>query len=322
MTCLLLVRELGQAVARRASGIYRSGVEIDRCLTARGWDVLSHRDRDPLERVPDRVDVIWFYGGSDCQLDQAVAQAVKSRVPIVVTSSYTGHPWRSKWMFDRWQGWGASPLVYYGVWSDLVAHDPQLAAIRQQIVRMHKPLRISDDNVASVHRRGIAFGDLAKAQNTQLTRGLDVAQIVAQLHAAHPQEPLLFFKQYETGRPPPPGAQVVPPQRELLSWLGRRRLFVSLAVEETYAMVPMEAAAVGTPVLYRHMPQSLSQTIGLSGLMYDSAEQLIDLVAALIDDRSAWEAYSLAGHHNARAHQHYAVGNDLALRGLLARGNR
>jgi len=129
------------------------------------------------------------------------------------------------------------------------------------------------------------------------------------------------IEQHKKTDPTLPGTRLVPYQKDLLTWLGNRKLFISLVVEETYAMVPMEAQSVGTPVLYRHMPQSLTQTIGQSGLMFHDEKDLLHLVDLLLSDNTLWQAYSRAGLHNLEAHQHYAAGMDIGLRRVIRRAH-
>ena len=314
---LLLIREMGRAVARRKGGIFRSGVEIERSLRGVGWDVESHRDKSPL---PDKLDadVLWFYGSYNL-VDDAVSKAIASGIPIVVNSSFNNNASRARWMVEHWRRWGSSPLVFFGVWSSLVQFDPRLRLLHQQLVMLPKTLRHGTPNAKLANRSGIALGDLAKLQMQTLTRGFDIPRALARLQETWPDEPLICFQQHTTNEAPYPGVQLVPYQADLLDWLSQCKLFISMVVEETYAMVPMEAQSVGTPVLYRHMPQSLSQTVGQTGLLFRDEEDLLEAVGFLLGNPKAWLAYCRAGIYNSKAHRHYGIGMDIGLRSVVRR---
>lgn len=321
---MLLMRETGRAVARRGGGIYRSGVEIARSLSARGWQVHTHRVQDPLEEVPEGCDVAWFYGGTYEHVDQAVKLCTEAGVPLVINSSYNPSGPRVKNLIGWWERWGRHPLVFFGVWAHPPLFDPRLEDMAPQLVFLPKILRLPQS--AGVRpfkqRTGFAMGDLVKMQMPDMVRGLDVQKVVSLLRERWPDEPVFFIEQHRADEPVYEGATLVPYQNNIHNWLGQRRLFISLVVNETFAMVPMEAQTVGTPVIYRHMPQSLTETVGQSGLMYRDEHDLIDCVEALMSDSSAWDRYSRAGQFNVRAHQHYDVGMDIALRNLIRRARR
>lgn len=317
---LLFIREQGRAAARRAGGIFRSGQEIERVLVGRGWSVTTHRDKSALTAMPD-VDVAWHYGAYD-EIDRAVEQAVTAKVPIIITSSYNNGISNTRWMHTKWQEWGQSTLVYFGLWSHLPMFDTELLKMRDQLVMMPKTLRQGVKNPKFKRRNGFAIGDMVKLQMSHLTREMDIPRAVGRMREAWPDEPVLAFQQHNHGWHPIPGVTVIPYQNDLLGWLAHRKLFVSLVVGETYAMVPMEAQSVGTPVIYRHQPQSLSQTIGQTGWLVRDEDDLLEGIEFMLRVPGAWGAYSRAGLHNSNAHQHYAVGLDLSLRSVIRRSRQ
>jgi len=190
------------------------------------------------------------------------------------------------------------------------------------MVMLPKTFRAPAAKMPFADREGITFGDFKKAVRADLFTGIDPELVIAKVHERFPDEPLLFFKQHYTPKSIFPGTQVVPYQENLPAWLSRRKLFISLVVGETYAMVPIEAQSVGTPVLYRHMPQSLTETIGQSGIMFRDEKDLIDIMEFLLSDEEAWTAYSEAGRHNFHSLQHFKVGMDLALRRVVHKTRR
>jgi len=315
---MLLIREQGKAARSRSGGIYRSGQEIERVLLERGWEVVTHHDKVPLTEVPVGTDVVWFYGKYD-EVDHAILAAFTAKVPIIVTSSYNNTLNRMRWIIGKWQFWRRVPLLFFGLWSYLPLFDPMMREVNEQMVMLPKTLRQGVKSRPFRRRKGFAIGDMVKLQMEWLTAGMDIERTVALLREAWPDEPVISFEQHNHGWDPIPGVELVPYQKDLLGWLSGRKLFISLVVGETYAMVPMEAQSVGTPVLYRHQPQSLSQTIGQTGLPFRDDDDLLAGVDFLLRSPGAWKAYSDSGLHNSNAHQHYAVGMDFALRSVIRR---
>ncbi len=318
---LLLIREQGRAAKRRSGGIYRSGIEIVRVLRERGWAVETLRDKSPITSIPKDVDVVWHYGAYNYMIE-AVELCTAASIPIIVTSSFTNGRDIAKLLNRWWAEWGSHPLVFFGLWSHLPMFDSRIAPIAKQTIMLPKTLRQGAEGPPLKDRSGIALGDLTKLQMGRVMSGFDFEQACARLREEWPDEPLLCFQQHTPLRPPPPGVTLVPYQKDLLSWLSKRKLFISMVSGETYAMVPMEAQSVGTPVLYRHQPQSLSQTIGQTGILFRDIDDMIDGARFLLDDESAWSAFSQSGRHNSAAHQHYGVGMDLALRSVIKRSQR
>jgi len=318
---LLLIREQGRAVAARGGGIYRSGVAIEGALTRLGWSVQAHRIFDPLPAMPE-VDVALFYGPFT-HLDNVATQALAHGTPLVFVTGFYPKKHRVRQLHRWWGQWGKSPLVFFGVWSYSAEYMPPLRDLAPQVVMLPKSLRsFAGDPPPWKERHGITFGDLKKAHRTSLCPGIDVERAIALIRERWPEEPLLFFEQHPTDGPVYEGTWVVPYQTDLLGWLSRRKLFVSFVTHETYAMVPTEAQAAGTPVVYRHMPQSLTETIGQTGLMYRDHQDLLDCMDLLLSDQARWEAYSRAGRLNSAAHQHFDVGLDVALRRIIKLAQR
>jgi hypothetical protein len=92
---------------------------------------------------------------------------------------------------------------------------------------------------------------------------------------------------------------------------------------ETFSMVPAEAQSVGTPVLYRYMPQSLGPHLGFTGYCYSNLDELVMGAVVLYSHQQVWRQLSEAGRANARArgHQHVGGALDLALRKVVLRSS-
>jgi len=81
-------------------------------------------------------------------------------------------------------------------------------------------------------------------------------------------------------------------RKDLISRIGEFRLYVCLINKETFSMVPAEAQSVGTIVLYRNMPQSLNSYFYYSAYMWESTDDLINVIRKIYYDENVWNELS------------------------------
>lgn len=318
---------LGRLAAKRSKGgIARSAQMIRSALTSVGDDVMLREVTEPLTDLPQGTDVIWHYGDWNW-VEQHAAAAIEAKVPIVINSTYDDHRDRRLWMASKLLEWDPahSGLVYLGVFTHEAEMDVRMRTMASRLVALPKTVRVGVGNVNRPFedRSGICLGELEKVGRARLMGGLDVQEVIDRLAREMPGVKLSFYNQYGTcGTKVPTGAEVRGYSAAgFLPWLGQHRLFVSLMRHETFSMVPAEAQSVGTPVLYRYMPQSLGPHLGFTGYCYSTVDELVMGAVVLYSHQTVWKQLNEAGWANARARgqQHVGGSLDLALRKVVLR---
>ena len=297
---------------------------IRQALASVGDEVILREVTELLTDIPQGVDLVWHYGDWKW-VDQQVAASVQAGVPIVVNSTYDDHADRRKWMAERLDEWdpGNSGLVYMGVFTNEAELDVRMSKIASRIVAIPKTVRAEDVSIPFDKREGICLGEVEKLGRVRLVSGIDVQAAVDRLRRELPGVPLSVYNQYGTrGTKNPKGTNKSPyKDKGFLTWVAKHRLFISLVRHETFAMVPAEAQSVGTPVLYRYMPQSLGPHMGFTGYRFDTLDELALGAIVLYSNPRVWERFSDAGRLNAlaRGQQHVGGALDLALRKVVLR---
>lgn len=318
---LLFVRREGKTPWRRGGGIVRSGQMIKAGLQKLGGvDVVTASDKaqDPL---PEGTDLIWVYADF-VNVPYYAELARKAGIPILINSSFDGTGGRARQIISYLNQWDPDGHghVYLNTFSHSAEYSPSLRKIRSQLVAIPQPLRQGRKNMRFNERKGICIGDLGKTFQGRLNYGFDVREAIEKL--LRKGYPLTAYTQYRVPEDVPEGVQTVEYRyRGFVESLSQYRLFLCLIQHETFAMVPLEAQSVGTPVLYRYMPQSLSQYIGHTGLMYRTMGELLDGVDVLYENPQFWKKYSEASLHNIRARNYRTLSTALtmALRQVVLR---
>lgn len=316
---------LGRLKAKRSGGgIARSARMIHSALASVGDEVLLREVTEPLTDLPQGTDVIWHYGDWNW-VEQHVAAAIEAKVPIVVNSTYDDQHDKRRWMESKLDEWdpSTSGFVYMGVFTHEAELDVRMGKMASRLVALPKTIRLGDASHGFEEKTGICLGEVEKIGRVRLVAGIDVQEAVDRLRRELPGVRLTVYNQYGTqGTRNPVGTDVVPYKASgFLPWLGHHRLYVSLMRHETFAMVPAEAQAVGTPVLYRYMPQSLGPHFGFTGYRYDTVDELVMGAVVLYNHRAVWTKLSDSGRLNAmaRCDQHVGGALDLALRKVVLR---
>lgn len=326
---------LGRTKRNKGGGVAQSCRNIAAALESVG-DVCRVREvAEPLVDVPSDTNLIWQYGDSDRTqyLDQHLEVAREFGVPLVVNSSYDGTPDKRNWMRDEIvRLCGDRPGdMFFALFSHEALRDVRMSKLAPWLVALPKTISAIEPSQSAVlgfqQRAGICVGEVEKLVRKNLVRGIDVAEAVAALRRACPSAELWCYDQYAGGRAAPPAGAKIAARRQhgpFVSWLGTLRLFVSLVKHETFAMVPSEAQSVGTVVLFRSMPQSLSEYFGFTAAAFETPEELGAAAARLYHHRPSWEAFSSVGLQNAASRSGARVGAaiSLALRDVIARYRR
>jgi hypothetical protein len=274
--------------ARRGGGIYRSALLNSEALRSTGVEVELANIRIPLTSVPKGTDLVWAYGDMDA-IDGVVQACAKASIPLLVNSTYDNTRGRARWLVSSLGAWNAkSPAgVYAAVFSPTVCNDPELVDQRERILCVPKIIRVGTPGPGYAQRSGVCLGELSKLRNTKLMAGFDLQRMVS-LIKKKVSAPLTIYGQYAL-KGAPAGVTVRPRNaRGFLGWLATARVLVHVTVNETFAMVPAEAQTVGTPVVYRPMPQSLSSYLGVAAVTADTEEQVAQAVTRLYTDGPLW----------------------------------
>lgn len=291
-------------------GIFKSCNLIAKSLRARGHHVTVLDTQSELKEVDPSLDLVWFYPGDPNRPDFATVEekmAVyrNAGIPVLVNLSYLYEGNRSKWIAQKlreYNGRSDLPPVMAAVFAESVIDDPELVAVKDLIVFVPKTIEPTKAAfIPDFHdREGICFGDSTKLANSAIIGG-DVRPWIDAVSRRLPQVNLYAFKQY-SGASAHKHLQTVPHMTDDFgNFLAARRLFINLNVHLTFEMVGCEAQSYGTPLLYRHMPHSLSEYVGPTGVRVRSPLELGELAAWLYNDESAWREYSKASIHNAAA---------------------
>jgi len=295
---LLLVRRTSRGARSRAGGIVRSNTMIADGLRSWGWTVIEQPQESdpPRSRLDENYDVVWIYGGSLGSRDGGVYTELSARgVPVLHNSHYDG---RDDTCADITSFFANKPRAVKGVvFTPAALRDPRLATVADRLVVLPKTIRNDVyPGPAFADRSGALLGDWQKATRGRLTGGFSFSRTVGALREALGGARVSVYEQYpKDGLERPEGLDVLPADHSggFVRTLGTFRYFVSLSVHETFAMVPVEAAACGTVTLYRSSPQSLDYYLGDSGgVLFETVDGLAASVAAIDADASCWAALS------------------------------
>ena len=282
---------IGHSGPRNLGGIARTAQLVKQNLELLGWEVEFGRCRRP-PRGPYKADVVWVYGETDKipEILRAASCPVIINMPLTHTKQRFE---RSVALFDSWK----HPRLYMGTFTH------GTAARHSRLLALPKQIRSPAPGLPFAQRKNIFLGDLAKNRRPALVGGFDVDKFCALARARVPQAELVFVEQYTGHRvAAPKHARVIPYTDTLMEALATYRTMCSLVAGETFAMIPAEAQACGTPVIYRHMPQSLTEYFGHSAVCARDEQDMADWLGMIYNDEAEWTAWSGAGINNARAY--------------------
>lgn len=321
---------IGRFNSYKKGGIFKSCNLIANSLRGRGHFVVVHDTQDDLAAIDSTLDLVWIYPGDPMRpdfatVDEKIALLRAEGVPVIVNLSYLYEPTRSSWIAEKLVAYNARkdlPPVLAAVFAESVIDDPAFANVKDFVLFVPKTIEPTlSEYMPDFHdREGICFGDSTKLTNTDVIGGSSNIWIDAVVRRL-PHVKLYAFKQY-SGKSPHKHLHTVPYMTNGFgNFLADRRLFINLNVHLTFEMVACEAQSYGTPLLYRHMPHSLSEYVGPTGIRVRKPEELGELAAWIYNDESAWREYSRASHQNGAAisydNAHAAL--EAALRTALVR---
>ena len=322
----LKILMIGRFETFTKGGIYKSNHMIKDTLISLGHDVIAIDSQSNDFKIEKNIDVVVVYPGDPKRPDFAYAEDKMNKaraqgIPACINISYNTNVKRSKEIINKIKQYNSIKELapaFLMSFTDMALSDQNLVDIQEYIISFPKTIagNYYQNNIPDFFmREGIVLGDATKLMNKEITGG-DITPWIAACKKLLPHVKLYVFKQY-SGKFEIPGVETVPYMKEgFLEWVAKRRLFVCLNTITTFEMTPTEAQIVGTPVVYRPMPQSLSEYIGRSGISVTSPDEFAQICAWLYNDNFAWGSYSKLSLKNAETNmlKHLSIGLETSIR--------
>ncbi|TDD73009.1 FkbM family methyltransferase [Jiangella aurantiaca] len=270
--------------------------------------------------------VVMIYPGDPGRPDfhqcEQIAERHASRgAAVLINLSMTMSDSRAKFVVERMTAWRQQygDRIKMLVFADQIKEIPALSEIADSIVAIPKTIDVPHPPHATFHgTEGIFLGDIAKLVNDDLFSDGTAERWIEIIRETVPEAPLFAVKQYRPAQERDLGITVLPYLRDDFSErLSKMRLMINPLRYVTFEMVPIEVAALGVPVIYQRMEQSLSSYLGLSAIQIERAEDLRSVLPALYRDPTLWRAQSRAGQLGAQSHGHRLMATQMYVR-LLA----
>jgi len=301
---------IGRFSKYKKGGIFKSCNLIKEYLEKNGHLVYTIDVHEELttDLVPI-VDICWIYPGDPDRPDfknveHNIEILRKMEVPILVNLSYLYEEKRTRFIYDsiiKYNHGPGSPVLA-AVFSANAANDPILRNVKEYITVVPKTLKYEEIKTIPKfdEREGICLGDATKLSNSKIIGGR-IGEWIDAIQKINPHINIYAYKQYQ-GENPHPRLKYVPYMEDGFgSWLSKRKIFVCLNVHLTFEMVALEAQSYGLPVIFRHMPHSLSEYISINGVNVNTPEELAEMVSWIYNNESVWERFSMMSIHNSRA---------------------
>lgn len=295
----------------KKGGILKSGNLLVNALRRLGHRVLPveiTQSFNELSAAVKGADVVWIYPGDPERPDfesveSLIGESAEAGKQVYVNLSYNLRPSRTAWIVNRLREWksnyGTRVKACLFTYSALQVSD--LQSVRSNLVCIPKSVeydRTSDANFGETE--GIFLGDLQKLINRELVGG-DIEEWIDAVREQLPYVPLYAVRQYGGVIDRELPVEVVPYTQgvEWESWLSERRIVACLTPYATFEMIPIEAAGLRIPVVYRPMIQSQTESLSVSGIQVSTPEEFAQACKMLYTDPVLWTSYGTAGRYRA-----------------------
>lgn len=268
-------------------------------------------------------DIVIIYVGDPERPDFATVEALIRRHArggkhVIVNLSIQGRHQRTEFAARKVEAWNLEfdGKVHLMVFTEAARGLAGLEGVSEHVVVAPKTLQLPPPPRAQFARTsGVFVGDVAKLADHELIGGSAHAWIGA-IRDALPGVKIYGVQQYKPKFSLDFEVDEVWPylRDDFSSRLSGVRLMVAPVKFATYEMVPMEVSALGVPVIYRRMPQSLSETIGLAGAQVDEPAELAAVLPTLYHDPAVWRSFSQAAVRRASSQDLEASSGQLYLR--------
>lgn len=236
-------------------------------------------------------------------------------VPLIINANWDDNPRREVWL-----KWAISAIeqisskVFWASWAPGFLTAQGLQGYHHRLVSVMQPTPLAPRATPSRSlpwdkREAICIGEAGKLGRKRYTGAFSVPKCIDLIHERLGDVLIRGYNQYKASWSHDQVKFVkTRSTTKFHEWLSGFRVFVSLTRFETFSRVPAEAQALGVPVVYRPMPQSLNARIGMAGIPACTEAEVADAVAYLYRDQEAWETFHTAGLAMAQAHDLKLVG--------------
>lgn len=300
---------IGRTETYLKGGIHKSCKLISSYMKQMGHTVIEHDTSNPLGHNIKNIDICIIYTGDPERPDfETVDEKIKilqaAGIPILINLSYNLKKNRTTYIVNKILEYNKNsntPVLAF-FFTESAAQDPALSLIRDYTCVIPKTILLGDDLHLNKFkdRSGICIGDVSKFQNSEIFGGSPQLWIDA-IKKMSPEIDIYAYKQYSSKNELKNITYVPYMKNGFCNFLSQRRLFIALTKHCTFEMVPCEAQFYGVPVIYRHMPQSLSELISITGIAVRTPEEAAYMVGWLYNDELAWNRLSAAAIHNAKS---------------------
>ena len=260
---------------------------------------------DPRDLRGSKADIVMVYVGDPERPDFKDVEAIVAHhadegKKVIVNLSINGITRRSEMVVGKMKEWDARwpGQMWLMVFTQAAFQIPELAPIKDRILLVPKTISLPNRRVATFgNSEGIFIGDIGKLNNDSLL-DYPAEEWIAAIREALPGINIYAVQQYRPARDRHLDIDETwdfLDREQIAEKIGRCRLMVTPVKYATFEMVPLEVAALGVPVAYPEMPQSLSEHLGGAGTVIRSPEELKQMLPLLYHDPIVWQGMSRAG---------------------------
>lgn len=294
-TCTIIGR-----IKKRITGLSRVSYLFNEMLQDAAWEVnyLSDNNFFNYKKEIIKSNLIILSGDSSVNINSYKLIRDLTDVPILSLSLFR-NSLEDKREIKRLEDLNKKfNNIYFAIW-DYSYYNTALfdtSNVKDKIIVLPKPilsLENSKNNLDYKSREGICIGHSIKTFNKRFSGRSsydelnNVEDAIIELQSAFPDIPFITYG--NTKNIFNKNIKIVNPENALTSsFLPSIRMFISLQSNETFYLVPLEAQASGVPVLYRHMPQSLTHYVGNSGLIISNVNDIKYFIKKIYYNEKRW----------------------------------
>ncbi|MGP5112888.1 FkbM family methyltransferase [Corynebacterium casei] len=260
---------------------------------------------DPCNLSGNKADIIMIYVGDPerpdfKEVEAIVAHHADAGKQVIVNLSINGIQRRSEMVVGKIAEWNSRwpGQMWLMVFTQSAFQIPELAPIKERMLLVPKTISLPNRRVATFgSSEGVFIGDIGKLNNDSLL-DYPAEEWITAIREALPGVKIYAVKQYKPAHDRHLDIDETWEflnQEQFADRIGRRRLMVTPVKYATFEMVPLEVAALGVPIVYPEMPQSLSEHLGGAGTVIRSPEELKRMLPLLYHDPIVWQGMSRAG---------------------------
>jgi hypothetical protein len=292
---------IGRFDTYKKGGIYKSNNMMKDYLIDMGHNVYTIDSMNDSYEIPEQLDLCIVYPGDITRPDfkkaeEKMLEISNKGIKCCINMGYNSEKNRTieiDNIFKKYLDYKSK--IYILTFSEDVKLDPILEKYKHLMVAFPKTIKLLDnknENSKFEDREGIILGDVVKLEDESIINGKSQDWIDA-VKKKMPNINLYAYQQYGK-KTNLKELILVPYQKDGFSeWLSKRRISICLNQKTTFEMLPVESQCVGTPVIYRDMPQSLNQWIGHTGICVNTPKEFAEMVYFLYNNKQYWEKYSI-----------------------------